>query len=256
MKLKISIILYFTFCQAVFPQNEQFNELNIKAFLDDFVIEGPVYKNTYRPLVQGTDYFGSFVNLKNVFNLFDAEVKINDNEIFIKGGKVGNINISYKNQTEITINYIDKNLNLGPTFTNNAIVLINTDYYITISMVRYLINGALKQFDDRVILYTSDYERLDIPLTLDDCYKALDNLLDAEDITELKESPVDDLILYHMGLGMWIRNNWIRQSNNRIRKIFIENGIRHPDVMSQVIIIGYYYYLNGIEKSIMELINE
>jgi hypothetical protein len=44
--------------------------------------------------------------------------------------------------------------------------------------------------------------------------------------------------------------------SRRIAKSLFENGVTHPDSMSHLIIIGYHYYLNGIEKTIEELKNE
>jgi hypothetical protein len=122
-------------------------------------------------------------------------------------------------------------------------------------MVRYLIKGSLTEDEEKVVLYTSDYERLDIPMTLNDCYLILNNLLNADIKKDIKESSNSELIKYHMGLGMWIRNNWIRQTDKRITKLLYDHGIRHPDDMSQLIIIGYHYYLNGISKTIQELMD-
>jgi hypothetical protein len=93
-----------------------------------------------------------------------------------------------------------------------------------------------------------------IPTTLNECYIALNNLLSDEIKQDIKLSSVNDLIKYHMNLGMWIRNNWIRRGS--IGTLFLQNGPRHMDDISQAIIIGYHYYLNGIEKTVEELLNE
>ncbi|MDR0767715.1 MAG: hypothetical protein LBE57_04680 [Methanosarcinales archaeon] len=94
---------------------------------------------------------------------------------------------------------------------------------------------------------SGEEERLDIPATLDDCYKALDYLLDEEIKEEIKNKSTDELFLYHFGLGMWIRNNWIYPApNSRITKVFLDLGYDHPDDMSHEIIRGYHYYLNDI----------
>ena len=106
-----------------------------------------------------------------------------------------------------------------------------------------------------VIIYTNDYEILDIPLTFNDCYIALNNLLEEQVKNDLKTSSVNDLLRYHMGLGMWIRNNWIIQApHSRIAALFLENDARQMDDISQAIIIGYHFYLNKIEKTIEELL--
>jgi hypothetical protein len=229
--------------------------LNIKAYLNDEEIAGPVYKNIYSPPVQGTDFLGSFVKLNSIFNLLEAQVKINNGIIEINGERTGNIKINYIKQDNITINSSLIRNPMSGNLTNNSIVIIGNEYYIQISMVRYLINGALQEDEKSVTLYTSDYERSDIPLTLNDCYIALDKLLDYQTKNDIKISPVNELIKYHIGLGMWIRNNWLRQSNNRITGTLYNNGLRSLDNMSQIIIIGYHYYLNGNNKTLEELIN-
>ena len=94
------------------------------------------------------------------------------------------------------------------------------------------------------------------PITLNEAYIALDNMLSNEVIEDIKLSSVNDLIKYHRNLGMWIRNNWFRAPGSRLGTLFIEYLPRHMDDLSQAIIIGYHYYLNGIEKTIEELLNE
>jgi hypothetical protein len=256
MKKLVFVIILSGLVINIFSQNYQLPVLDIKAYLNNNEIDGLVYKNIYAPPVQGVDYLSSFVKLIGIFHLLEAEVKINNRIIEINGEKTGNIQINYVNQNNITINSSFIRNPMSGSFTNNSIVMIENEYYIQISTVRYLINGALQQDEKSVTLYTSDYERLDIPLTLYECYIALNNLLNDQVKNDIKISSVNDLIKYHMGLGMWIRNNWLRQSNNRIMKTLYDNGLRHLDDMSQIIIIGYHYYLNGIEKTIEELINE
>ena len=253
MKKCILALILMIIVNNVYGQNRQPYELNIRAFLNDCEIVGPVYRNTFSPPVQDLDYLSSFVNLVNIFKLLESNIEINGNRIEINSPKIGNIIIVFHNQTNIFINYITRNLELRSTFTNNSIVVINGEYFITISMVRYLISGALTQNEEKVVLYTNDYERLDIPLSLNDCYIALDNLLSNEIKEDIKKSTINELIKYHMDLGLWIRNNWIRQTNNRITKLLFDNGLRYPDDMSQTIIIGYHYYLHGMNRSIQEI---
>jgi hypothetical protein len=255
MKKIAFLLLFFGIVNYVFPQNVQLPILNIKAYLNDNEISGPIYQNIYQPPIQGTDYLGSFVRLTSIFGLLGAEIKIYNGIIEINGEKTGNIRINYINQNNVSVYSSLRGGEINERLTNNSIVLINNEYFINIGNVRYLINGALQQEDDRVILYTNDYERVDIPLTLNDCFLALDNLLNNEVKEDIKSSEIRDLIRYHMTLGMWIRNNWLRQSNNRITGVLFNNGIRHLDDMSQIIISGYHYYLNGINKSIEGLKN-
>jgi len=257
MKRLIFIIILLGPIINVFSQNTQIPILNIKAYLNNSEIEGPVYKNIYSPPVRGVEYLGSYVRLTSIFKLLEAEIKINEKIIEIRGKRTGNIKINFISQNNISIysGLLDEEVNKNQT--TNSLILINNEYYIQISMVRYLINGALQEDKNSVTLYTRDYERQDIPSTLNDCYIALNKLLNDETKNDIKNSSVSELAKFHMGLGMWIRNNWIRQTNKRITKLLLDNGVRNvPDDMSQTIIIGYHYYLNGIVKTIPEIYNE
>jgi len=256
MKKYFLLLVCFLSCIYIFGQNIESNELNIKAYLNDTEILGPVYRNVFQPPVQGVDYLGSFVRLTSIFELLNSEINIRENLIEIISKDIGHIGIIFEDQQNIFINHFTRELIIGPSFTNNSIIIITDEYFISISMVRYLISGSLVQDEEKVILYTNDYERLDIPLTLLDCFLSLDNILSDEVKDDIMSSSLDSLIRYHMGLGMWIRNNWIRQTNSRITGLLYENGLRHPDDMSQIIIVGYHYYLNGIIKPIEELIEE
>ena len=96
----------------------------------------------------------------------------------------------------------------------------------------------------------TDYEK-NIPATMSDCYKALDQLLDTNQKEDIKKiENMDGLYVYHFSLGLWIRNNWIYPTDDRIARVFLDLGFFHPDDMSQEIIRGYYYYLNNIPYEI------
>ena len=49
----------------------------------------------------------------------------------------------------------------------------------------------------------------------------------------------------HMGLGMWIRNNWGLWKGGELSKYFNSIGIYHPDDMSGIILTSYYRHLHG-----------
>ncbi len=87
-----------------------------------------------------------------------------------------------------------------------------------------------------------------IPKDLDDCHAELDRMLhpDArlffggklvglskEDRYKFKEG------YGHMGIGMWIRNNWGLWRGSRLSKYFNAMGIKHPDDMSGIILESY-----------------
>ena len=88
-------------------------------------------------------------------------------------------------------------------------------------------------------------EEIYIPTDLEDCFTALDALLSPEDIQTMKTGSEDDMIQYHFGLGMWIRNNWGLWGGSRLAKWFNNIGINHPDDMSGIILHSYWRYLNS-----------
>ena len=67
-----------------------------------------------------------------------------------------------------------------------------------------------------------------IPKDLDDCFAELKRLLPKDEVAKMKSGPEDDMILYHHGLGTWLRNNWGLWKGSRMSKWFNERGIQHP----------------------------
>ena len=56
----------------------------------------------------------------------------------------------------------------------------------------------------------------------------------------------------HMGLGMWMRNNWGLWKGKELADYFNSIGIYHPDDMSGIILTSYYRELHGQEWKIDE----
>src|SRR5690606_10277026 len=81
-----------------------------------------------------------------------------------------------------------------------------------------------------------------IPKDLNDCFIQLNKILKPIDIEKIKSSKGID---YHMGLGMWIRNNWGLWGGSRLQQYFIKKGYDHPDSMSSIILASYIKWLNG-----------
>ena len=53
------------------------------------------------------------------------------------------------------------------------------------------------------------------------------------------------MIKYHLGLGMWMRNNWGLWGGSRLQKYFTDKGVTHPEGMSSVILFYYWDWLQG-----------
>lgn len=83
-----------------------------------------------------------------------------------------------------------------------------------------------------------------IPKDLDECFLVLDTVLSGDVINQIRTSEEDSLYKFHMGLGLWLRNNWGLWSNSRLAKWFKLQGLFHADDMSGVILVSYHRYLN------------
>lgn len=89
-----------------------------------------------------------------------------------------------------------------------------------------------------------------IPKDLGEAFIELDRLLKEVDKEEMKALPKrDDMIKYHFGFGMWMRNDWGLWGGSRLQKYFLEHGVDHPDEMSSVILYYYYDWLNGKKET-------
>jgi hypothetical protein len=106
-------------------------------------------------------------------------------------------------------------------------------------------NEALKK---RLVSETIDGRY--IPKDLGECFVELDKILndvDRKEMSALKDR--NEMIRYHLGLGMWLRNNWGLWGGSRLRKYFTERGVTHPDNMSVVILDHYYDWLHGEKET-------
>jgi hypothetical protein len=89
-----------------------------------------------------------------------------------------------------------------------------------------------------------------IPKDLGECFIQLDKLLKEVDKKEMKELKSRmDMIQYHHGMGMWLRNNWGLWAGSRLQKYFTDKKIQHPDSMSSVILYFYYDWLTGKKET-------
>ena len=92
-----------------------------------------------------------------------------------------------------------------------------------------------------------------LPKTKQECFAMLDEMLSDEEKKSIKE--MDDTIVLHFGLGMWIRNNWIYpQSQEEVEKLlrqFDDSGDEHmplfihPDDYSSTILDAYQEHLRN-----------
>ena len=91
---------------------------------------------------------------------------------------------------------------------------------------------------------TSETRASEIPTNLEECCQKLDEILSQEVKDKLKASSDNDLGKFHMGLGLWIRNNWIYPcENGKIAELLYDNGCSSADEMSGIILRNYRHYL-------------
>lgn len=84
-----------------------------------------------------------------------------------------------------------------------------------------------------------------IPQNLEECFMELNKILKPKDIETIKNlKDRNETILYHGGLGKWLRNNWGLWGGSRLQQYLIKKGIKHPDEMSAAILEYYYDWLN------------
>ena len=72
----------------------------------------------------------------------------------------------------------------------------------------------------------------------------LDSMLSPEDKAYIQK---EGSISVHFTLGMWMRNNWGLWGGSRLQAYLMDNGINHPDDMSDFILSCYVKHLNGEE---------
>jgi hypothetical protein len=111
--------------------------------------------------------------------------------------------------------------------------------------ILFMINGckAAEAFAPRA--ENGDQAELYVPKDLDDCFAQLKKMLPAEEIAKIRDGGEKDMIDYHFGLGMWMRNNWGLWKGSRLAKWFNSHGIYHADDMSSIILDSFWRHLNG-----------
>jgi hypothetical protein len=96
--------------------------------------------------------------------------------------------------------------------------------------------------------------RVYIPANLEECFAELNKMIHPSLIAEMRQGTERDMILHHLGLGMWIRNNWRLWAGSRLATYFNNLGIHHPEDMSGIILDTYWCHLNDRPLRIEERI--
>lgn len=104
--------------------------------------------------------------------------------------------------------------------------------------------AAAKYYQEKLTLDSID--GFYIPRNMCECFQQLDSLLKQKDILEMKAlKDASEMILYHHGLGTYLRNNWGLWGGSRLQLYFVRRGYFHPDNMSGDLLELYYEWLQG-----------
>ena len=87
-----------------------------------------------------------------------------------------------------------------------------------------------------------------IPKDIEGCIVLLDSMLDDSTKMEIKEMSKSSFSAEaHLGLGLWIRNNWGLWKGGSLATYFNELGVYHPDEISGIILNCYYNHLKDLD---------
>ena len=223
-------------------------KLNVKAYINDIEIDTPVYLNTTADEISGL--YTSYVELRPSLEAIGAKVSFSHPNT-VEADINGNIK-------KITINrvmyYGSENVYSSGDY---SVIAVDGKTYVEFYALRVLLGGNLSDSEEnKIILYTPDFERTDIPGNLTEAYAALDKELSGEVREKIKNAKEDELIEFHFSIGGWIRNNWIRPTANRVAKEFLDRGVNVPDDISYYILQGYRLYLKGEPCAIEDILED
>ena len=84
------------------------------------------------------------------------------------------------------------------------------------------------------------------PKNLTECIQMLDKNLKKQDKEYIKALTEEEFFMEsHFTLGMGIRNEWFRSGNPELVKFFLDQGVKHLDDMSAMILTSYYRHLTN-----------
>jgi hypothetical protein len=126
---------------------------------------------------------------------------------------------------------------------------------LIISSLLILLSATAQKSSTTVAKGKKSVETIYIPVDLDDCLNQLD-LMFVDSVKVKIQAMTEDEFSgrYHLGFGMWMRNNWGLWKGSRLSKYFNSLGVYHPDDMTGIIFDSYHRKLNGDEIRLNEQI--
>jgi hypothetical protein len=230
----------------------RFNRVEYKLFKSPAFLDFPELADGRKTLEAAAEAIG----LKPV-EISDTEYKPYRIEVFCNIFRDGELEIedikSYDGlPTEILREFISNNKfdpKLIPEFADrwyfHKFLLFRNE---NDKIARHELKADIKAAQSRLKLNLK-LEKIDgiyIPKDLGECFVELDRILKEIEKKEMRDLPKkEDMIQYHFGIGMWMRNNWGLWIGSRLQTYFYRRGIHHPDSMSSVVLDYYYDWLNG-----------
>jgi hypothetical protein len=192
-------------------------------------------------------YFNTFISLTQTFILMGYNL-IQSDEIFV----------FHKNEEYIVFDGYDfikyiYGQKTEYSYGNMEIKNINETIYLSIEYLQFITSGYLRTKDKNIFLFSSDSVLLDNPKNIYECYKKFDEQFSVEIKEKIKNGTGIELYVSLFYYVKIIHEEWLGNGNNILCKWFYENGIYYYYDIANYILIGYYYHLNGIEKTLREL---
>lgn len=96
-----------------------------------------------------------------------------------------------------------------------------------------------------------------IPMTLDDCFRTIDNMWDENKRGEMRKfSEQEFLIAERLELGAWMEEHWGLVNESPLVNYFHDLGVTQTEEMSSIILRSYHRYLNNRPLAIEALVQE
>jgi len=109
------------------------------------------------------------------------------------------------------------------------------------------IEAEQKLYRERIIADTIN--GVYIPKNIEECFIQLNKILKQKDVDAIKSlKDRDEMVRYHLGLGMWLRNNWGLWGGSRLQQYLLAKGYKHPDDMTGDLLPLYYDWLHGVHE--------
>ncbi|NVK66208.1 MAG: hypothetical protein HWE22_16575 [Flavobacteriales bacterium] len=105
---------------------------------------------------------------------------------------------------------------------------------------------------------SKDQSKDDISEEMKICHNFLKSALRKKELNDFRTTPEDELVKYHRGLGMYVRNNLLRhhKHSEEIKAYFKDQGIIHLDDVSSLILRSFHRSLNNKGADVSDRVKE